>query len=45
MATVTTVLALLDDAPEQYAALAIAQQTAEHPTTADAAGLLAELAR
>src|SRR4051794_6014925 len=32
-----TVLALLDDSPEQHAALAIAQQTAELPTTADAA--------
>jgi UDP:flavonoid glycosyltransferase YjiC (YdhE family) len=41
----TTVLALLDDSPEQHAALAIAQQTAELPTTADAAGMLERLAR
>ncbi|WP_138735835.1 glycosyltransferase [Modestobacter excelsi] len=40
-----TVSALLDDSPEQHAALAIAQQTAELPTTADAAGLLEGLAR
>jgi UDP:flavonoid glycosyltransferase YjiC (YdhE family) len=41
----TTVLALLDDSPEQHTAQALARQTAELPTTAEAADLLEGLAR
>lgn len=41
----TAVMALLDDSPEQCAALAIAQHTAELPTTADAIDLLERLAQ
>jgi UDP:flavonoid glycosyltransferase YjiC (YdhE family) len=41
----TTVLALLDDSPEQRQAQALAQQTAALPTTTDATDLLETLAR
>jgi UDP:flavonoid glycosyltransferase YjiC (YdhE family) len=41
----TTVTALLDDSPEKHAAQAVAQQTAELPTTAEPADLLEALAR